>query len=69
MSFADDAEHIITEKDDEIKELRELSAELLAILSKSVTEYDMTGEVTNILEMRAAIAGRGEAIAKAEKLK
>lgn len=58
MSYSDDAEHIITEKDDEIKELRELSAELLAILSKSVTEYDITGKVTNILEMRSAIAGR-----------
>jgi len=45
-----------------LKELRELNAELLAVIVNSVREYDVTGEVANILEMRVIIA-------KANKLK
>lgn len=59
MSFQDDAEHIITEKDEEISQLRELNAELL--------------EACKALQMEARARNCGlriadEAIAKAEKL-
>ena len=46
----------------EVGELRKLNEDLLFVMNRSVREYDVTGEVTNILEMRATIA-------KAEKLK
>jgi len=61
MSLQDDAEHIITEKDDELRELRELNAELVAALLRLSAEYGrQNDDALNQAEL---------AIAKAEKLK